>query len=106
MEKKGMSVEDVRKQAEITAKRIMERLKSSIEHGFMTYPELIRILRYSLKTAIDEMCLLRPENMPLPSVGEVGLQDLYHVLEKIEEEETKKAKEIEKRLKQPRIALP
>lgn len=77
MEKKGMTVEDVRKQAEITSRDIISRLRESTEHGFMTYPELIRILRYSLKKAIDEMCIFRPDAMPPFSLEKIGLQNLY-----------------------------
>jgi hypothetical protein len=87
MEKKGMTVKDVRKQAEITAKDIIRQLKDSVEHGFMTYPELIRILRYSLKKVIDEMCLFRPGNTPPLTLKEIGLRNLYQALEEIEKKE-------------------
>jgi len=87
-----MTVEEVKKQADITAKEIIERLKSSVEHGFMTYPELVGILRWSLKKTIDEMCVFRPGGVPFLSLKEIGLEDLYQELEKIEKKEAQEIK--------------
>jgi hypothetical protein len=93
MGKEGMSVEEIRKQAEITAKEIIERLKNSVEYGFMSYPELVRILRHSLKKTIEEMCLFRPgEEPPLSLLKELGLEDLYQALEEIEKKEAQEIK--------------
>lgn len=92
MEKKVMTVEEIKKQADITAKEIIEQLKSSAEHGFMTYPELVRILRYSLKKTIDEMCLFRPGDIPPLSLKELELEDLYQALEEIEKKEAQETK--------------
>jgi hypothetical protein len=105
MEKEGMSVKEIRKQAEITAKEIIERLKNSVEHGFMTYPELVRILRHSLKKTIDEMCLFRAgEEPPLSLLKKLGLKDLYEALEEIEKKEAQEIKE-KKRRKKSKIVL-
>jgi len=87
-----MTVEEVKKQADITAKEIIERLKSSVEHRFITYPELVRILRRSLKKTIDEMCLFRPGDVPPLSLKGLGLEDLYQVLEEIEKKEAQETK--------------
>lgn len=83
-------VKKIMKQAEITAKDIIEDLKGSIECGYMTYPELIGILRYRLKQAINEMRHYRPENMPTLSLEKIGLKKLYDALEELERKEQKK----------------
>jgi len=94
MKKKGMTVKDIRKQAEITAKDVISLLGSSVDHGFMTYPELIRILRSSLKKAIDEMCIFRPEDMLPLSLKEIGLENLYQALEEAKKRETQAIKKV------------
>lgn len=84
------SVIKIMKQAEITARDIIEDLKGSIGCGYMTYPELVGILRYRLKQAIDEMRHYRSENMYTPSLKETGLKKLYDALEELERKEQKK----------------
>ncbi len=85
-----MSVDElvinIRRQAEITAKDVVESLKGSIECGYMTYPELIGVLRHFLKQAIDEMRCYRP-GMAVLSLKETGLENLYNALEDLERKE-------------------
>lgn len=84
-------VKKIMKQAEITARDIIEDLKGSIECGYMTYPELLGILRHRLKQAIDEMMHYR-EGIPTLSLEEIGLKKLYNALEKLEHKEQRRVK--------------
>lgn len=58
--KKGMALEEIKKQSEITAKNATRQLQESINHGFMTYPELIRILKEYLEKAKKEIKIFKP----------------------------------------------
>jgi uncharacterized Fe-S cluster-containing radical SAM superfamily enzyme len=57
----------------------------------MTYPELIRILRYFLLKAIKEMVIYR-FGMPALSLKELGLKELHSALEDLEKKENIKKK--------------
>ncbi len=88
-----LTLHEVRKQAKRTAKDTIRQLQESIDHDFMSYPELIRILRFYLKKSIDEAeFIFRPENMPASSLRKVGLKKLYRVLEKMEKKDQKEAR--------------
>jgi len=89
---KGLTLEEVRKQSEITAKDAIRQLQESIDHGFMTYPELIGILKFHLKKSMDEMRIFKPDNLTL-SLKNVDLHGIYKSLDKLEKREEKSEKE-------------
>ncbi len=62
-EKKALSVEEVIKQSEISAKEVIRQLQESLDHEFITFPELIRILESSLEKAKIEIKVFRPGNL-------------------------------------------
>ncbi|MFA5084287.1 MAG: hypothetical protein WC475_02810 [Candidatus Paceibacterota bacterium] len=91
MDKKGtcekvMTPEEINKQAEYTARKAIDRLKESIDHGVMTYPELIETLSFYLEKSIDEMTIFRPDNLPF-SLKKVGLHKIYKALIEKEKKE-------------------
>ena len=57
---KKLSVEEVQKQAEISAKEAIRQLQESLDHEFMTFPELIRILESCLEKARVEIKVFKP----------------------------------------------
>lgn len=83
------SVDAIRKEANITANDLIESLRGSVGCGYMTYPELIGILRYFLLQSINEMVKFR-FGMPTLSLKEVGLKKLHSALEDLEKKERKK----------------
>ena len=82
------SVDAIRKEANITARNLIESLEGSIKCGYMTYPELVGILRYFLLQSINEMVKLK-FGMPILSLKEVGLKKLHSALEDLEKKEQK-----------------
>jgi hypothetical protein len=85
---KGLSIEEVRKQAGITAKDIIRQLQEAIDHEEISYPRLIEILRYYLRKSMNELIIFRPDNLPF-SLKALGLQKLYKVLEELDKKEEK-----------------
>lgn len=83
---KGLTIAKIKEQAEITAKDAIRELQESLDHGFMTYPELIRILKFYLQKSIVEMRIFRPDNLPF-SLKKVGLNKIYRALVKLEKKE-------------------
>ncbi len=59
---KELTLEEIRKQSEITAKDAIRCLQESIDHGFMSYPELIRILEEYLRKAKKEIVIFGPRS--------------------------------------------
>ena len=57
---KKLSAEEVKKQAEISAKEAIRQLQESLDHEFMTFPELIRILKSCLEKANVEIKVFKP----------------------------------------------
>ncbi|MDP3052512.1 MAG: hypothetical protein Q8N22_00985 [bacterium] len=86
---KAMTPEEIMKQAEYTAQKAIKRLQESIDHGFMTYPELIEVLKSHLKKSIDEMIIFRPDNLPF-SLKKIGLNKIYKALIEKEKREEKR----------------
>lgn len=83
------SVNKAREQATVTANDLIESLRGSIGCGYMTYPELIRILRYFLLKTMNEMIIYR-FGLPALSLKELGLKKLHNALEDLEKREQKK----------------
>ena len=83
------SVDAIREHANITAKNLIESLEGSIECGYMTYPELVGILRYFLLQSINEMVNSR-FSLSKFSIENLGLKKLHNALEDLEKREQKK----------------
>lgn len=86
-----MELEEIRKQAGITAKDIIRQLQEAIDHEDISYPRLIEILRYYLRKSMNELIIFRPDNLPF-SLKALGLQKLYKVLEELDKKEGKENK--------------
>ena len=67
------SVDAIKKQANSTANDLIESLRGSVGCGYMTYPELIGILRHFLLQSINEMTKIR-FGLPTLSLKELGLK--------------------------------
>lgn len=83
------SVDAIREQANSTANDLIESLRGSVGCGYMTYPELIRILRHFLLQSINEMTKIR-FGLSTLSLKELGLKKLHNALEDLEKKEQKK----------------
>lgn len=74
-----MSIEEVRKQAGITAKDIIRQLQEAIDHENISYPEIISILRYYLRKSMNELIIFKPENLPF-SLKALYKRKLYNCI--------------------------
>ena len=80
-----------REQAKITAKKLIKSIEDSINNGYMSYPELIEILRHFLLQAMNEMVKYR-FGMPTLSLKGTRFEKLYDALKDLEKKEQKKKK--------------
>ena len=74
------SVNAAREQAKITANDIVRSIQEPTKSGYISYPELIAILRHSLLQAINEMVNHR-FGLPEISLKNLGLNKLHAELE-------------------------
>lgn len=58
--KRQKRIRAIKKQSEISAREVIRDIQESLDHGFMTYPELIRILEENLIKAKREIQIFRP----------------------------------------------